>query len=303
MSRIAAVVVTYNRCDLLEECISALLKSLVKVDVLVIDNASTDRTFDVVQKFKDEKSIKYFNTGANLGGAGGFNYGIKKAYDLGYDYFWLMDDDVIVLENSLSELMDARKYIGEDFGFLSSLAVWTDGKSCKMNKHIVPDDQNQWNDDKIVCQQGIVRIGRATFVSFLLKREVVKDIGLPIKEYFIWGDDTEYSLRISSKYPCYYVSKSVVVHKMKANQSSSNFADMEDLERIKRTTLSIRNDFCTYKRMGSRRLIKFHSYLARLFLGVLKSQSPYKFNKMITIIAGWNKGLLFNPEIEYVDVE
>jgi GT2 family glycosyltransferase len=94
---IAGIVVTYNRLALLEECIEALMAPTDQsFDILIIDNASTDGTGERMQDYVRNGSIRYFNTGENSGGAGGFNYGIRKAYELGYEYFWLMDDDTIV---------------------------------------------------------------------------------------------------------------------------------------------------------------------------------------------------------------
>ena len=107
---VAAVIVTYNRKELLKECIEALLKqNYKKCDVLVIDNASTDGTKSYIEELLKNKRVIYKNTGANLGGAGGFNYGMKEAYNLGYEYIWVMDDDCIVHNDSLEELLIADK--------------------------------------------------------------------------------------------------------------------------------------------------------------------------------------------------
>ena len=77
MKSVAAVVVTYNRKELLKEAIDALLmQSVAEADVLVVDNASTDGTKDYIADYIDQGQIIYINTGENLGGAGGFNFGI-----------------------------------------------------------------------------------------------------------------------------------------------------------------------------------------------------------------------------------
>ena len=102
-NRIAAVVVTYNRKELLRECIEALLvQSMNQLDILLIDNASTDGTYEYVEDLVMENdTIYYMNTGSNLGGAGGFHYGLKEAYNRGYDYMWIMDDDTIATPDAL----------------------------------------------------------------------------------------------------------------------------------------------------------------------------------------------------------
>ena len=77
---VGTIVVTYNRRNLLKDCIEALLKqNYKKQEILIIDNASTDGTKEYIDNLIDNKKVFYFNTGANLGGAGGFNYGVREA--------------------------------------------------------------------------------------------------------------------------------------------------------------------------------------------------------------------------------
>ena len=94
---IAILVVTYNRKNLLYENISAIRKqSYIKYDYYICDNASTDGTHQIVaHAINKDKRIKYYNTGANLGGAGGFAYGLKIILKEKYDFCWVMDDDAI----------------------------------------------------------------------------------------------------------------------------------------------------------------------------------------------------------------
>ena len=88
MNKVVSVVVTHNRSKLLRECILALSHSNVSTDIIIIDNASTDDTKNIVNDLLVEnRNIMYFNTQKNIGGSGGFNYGIRKAYEMEYDYF------------------------------------------------------------------------------------------------------------------------------------------------------------------------------------------------------------------------
>ena len=121
--RIAAVVVTYNRKQLLSECLGALLNQTKKLDsVIVIDNASTDGTREL---FTDNglfnlPDIDYCPMENNLGGAGGFYEGIKRAYTQGYDWIWIMDDDTIPQEKALEEFLLAEERIEGKISFLAS---------------------------------------------------------------------------------------------------------------------------------------------------------------------------------------
>ena len=133
MKRTAAVIVTYNRKDLLLECVSAVLAQEGGAPgVIIVDNASSDGTKDALRAHVERGEVLYFNTGANLGGAGGFQYGIRKAVEMGYEYLWIMDDDCIPSKTALSVLLSAAEE-KPDFGFLSSKVLWKDGSICRMN--------------------------------------------------------------------------------------------------------------------------------------------------------------------------
>ena len=295
--RIVAIIVTYNRCELLLEALDALKNCIGNCDIFVIDNASTDGTKDKVTPYIDQKMIFYFNTGRNLGGAGGFNFGVRKAYEAGYDYIWLMDDDTIVKKDTLTELLEQAKALKGNFGWLSSLALWIDGNECLMNYQEIDKD---WNSEKKNILNGRLRCQAATFVSLFVNRVAVEEVGLPIKEYFIWGDDTEYTKRISKKYSCYFVPSSQVTHKMKSNMVTTSFEEFSDKDRIDRMFYSIRNDLCTYSRISKRHYYVMILDFLLLIGKVLRSNQPYKGRKIKVIVEAVWCGLWFRPPIELV---
>lgn len=293
MKKVAAVVVTYNRKELLKECITALLaQTYTSLDVLIVDNASTDGTQALVTDIFGTK-VKYVNTGANLGGAGGFQFGVKKATELDYDYLWLMDDDSIPTPAALEELMKAAEKLGE-FGFLSSKVLWKDQSICKMN---IPKVSLNRKLSNFNGQPKHIIMG--TFVSFLIPTKVVKEVGLPIKEFFIWADDIEYSRRISRKYPSYFVPASVIIHKCKSN-NGSNIVD-DTPQRFNRYQYAYRNEVYVYRREG---LPGWTHLLLKTMLHTVKvvCKSPsYKGKRLSIIWKSTLSGLKFNPSIEFID--
>ncbi|RYJ04080.1 MAG: glycosyltransferase [Actinomycetales bacterium] len=102
---VAVVVVTYNRADLLERMLVGLaaLERLPDA-VLVVDNASTDHTSDVLAAATNP-GLEVIRPDDNLGGAGGFHLGVRTAYAAGYDRIWLMDDDVVPAPDCLTVLL------------------------------------------------------------------------------------------------------------------------------------------------------------------------------------------------------
>lgn len=293
MSDTVAIVVTYNRKKLLKECIRNLQKQTQQVDIIVIDNMSTDGTVDMLKPLIKNNSIIYHSTGKNIGGAGGFYEGIKLAYKLGYEYFWLMDDDCIPQSNSLRQLKIADKRLNGKYGFICSKVLWTNGDICLMN---IP----KLSLFKKVSDfhTSIVSVKMGTFVSFLTKRSVVEKVGLPIKEFFIWGDDVEYSQRISNNYPCYLINDSTVIHKTKNNEGS-NIA-LDDYERINRYKLAYRNEVVLYRKMGIKGYLYQFTRLNLHAIRIIVKSKNHKLLRLKTLISGTKNGIAFHPQIKKV---
>ena len=106
MKTVDCVVVTYNRLDLLKECIHAIEKQTYPVNnFFIIDNCSTDNTWDYLKSIK-RANIVPIRLRKNLGGAGGFNMGLKAFMNRSNsDYVWIMDDDTIPSFSALENLM------------------------------------------------------------------------------------------------------------------------------------------------------------------------------------------------------
>lgn len=296
-NKTAAVVVTYNRKALLKECIEKLLRQDCPCDVYIIDNASSDGTEEMVKEEFRSSQVFYFNTGANLGGAGGFQYGVKQAVLDGYEYVWVMDDDTLPGEAALSELFKADQKLSGNWGFLSSVAYWTDGSICRMNiqkqnifKHI---GAKEYRSD-------IAPIKMCSFVSLLVKSDVVKELGLPIGEYFIWTDDYEFTGRISRKYPCYMVPGSKVIHAMETH-IRVNFAK-DHASRIDRYHYIYRNDVHCYRQYGLAGWCYILLKDAYTIVDVLRHSESDKRKKIKVIVQGFKEGLEFHPQVEKVDI-
>lgn len=290
--RIIATVVTYNRKELLKECLEHLLKQNYPLDIMVVDNASTDGTKEEIRSYIDNKKVIYLNTGKNLGGAGGFNWALKESVKRGYDYIWLMDDDTMPKEDALRGLMDFSERISGNFGFLSSKVIWKDGTDCKMNQQKFSGKIQIGGKEFLQCRQ-------ATFVSLFVPARIVLEVGLPIKEFFIWGDDVEYTRRISEQYPSFYVQDSVVLHKT-ANNEGSNIA-RDDVSRINRYRFAYRNEVYIARKEGIKRQVYQLSKIGYHILRVLVQSKKFKMKKIAVILKASAEGLHFCPEVEFIE--
>ncbi len=204
---------TYNRRALLVEALSALHAQTRPLDhIVVVDNASTDGTADMVRARYPEVDLLALPD--NQGGAGGFHAGLRYAHDAGADWAWLMDDDTIAQPDALEELLRAPLRLGEGLpapALLVSTVLWTDGTPHPMNlPGFIRDDVARFVDCA-ACR--VLPIRAATFVSLLVHRSAIDTHGLPFKHYFIWSDDIEYTARITRERAGYLVPQSIVVHK------------------------------------------------------------------------------------------
>lgn len=164
--KLLALIITYNRLPLLKECIQALLgQTWNPFDILVIDNHSTDGTWEYLQTLEGKDGISFLRLEQNTGGSGGFHIGIREALRRGYSHIWLMDDDTVPDIHAAERLLSADRLLGE-YGFLVSLPVWKDGSLCKMNLPL----PGQFRREKgRILQEGLLSVRKATFVSMLLK--------------------------------------------------------------------------------------------------------------------------------------
>ena len=217
MHNICTIVVTYNRKDLLQECLDAILEQTVPVkSVFVIDNASTDGTREILEtKYTGTNVVPVFME-SNTGGAGGFYEGIKRGSTGDYDWIWLMDDDTIPTPDCLEKLLNAAEAVNKDVSFLASSVYGPNHEFMnvpEIDMHPSPNGYTCWYEK---LDRGMIKISSATFVSLLIKKEAITKCGLPCRDFFIWGDDSEYTSRLTNNYgPAYLVGESVAIHKRK----------------------------------------------------------------------------------------
>ena len=194
--RTAGVIVTYNRKELLYQNIISLMEQTVPLDVIIIiDNCSTDGTKEFLQEkgFLDRKDIIYKALSQNLGGAGGFYYGTKEAYDLGYDFAWLMDDDgrPYCLNTFERVIITAKElYVNNPLLLLNSLVV------CDNNTLAFGLGGYNSVEKFITNVAGNIYINKINpFNGTLVSKELMQSIGFPNKDFFIKGDEVDYTIR------------------------------------------------------------------------------------------------------------
>lgn len=291
--RVAAVVVTYNRLPLLQQCLRALAAQSAHLEAIwLIDNASTDGTQTAVQAMHLENLV-YRNTGKNLGGAGGFAYGVKEAAMAGYDALWLMDDDTIPEREALQNLLECDRELEGKYGWLSSRALAPDGTDQPMNRQ----RKTPYTDVEGYTENQVPAV-MASFVSLFLRTDIVKKFGIPIADFFIWSDDWEYTRRISKELPCYVASESRVVHAMK-NPGTVNIAT-DVPARWERYRYFYRNDVVLYRREGIRGWLWLLAKDLWHTVQVVLDSRGSRCARISIIWKGFAEGVRYRPRISYL---
>ena len=197
---VCAVVVTHNRFTLLLETIAGLRKQIRSVDnIIVVDNASTDETNEWL-KLQDDLDVI---TQENLGGAGGFNSGIKLAINKKYSWIWVMDDDVVPEPDCLFELLKAYETSMGIYKVLQPSRYFSEDRSARWQ---YGNEINKCNPFKSWCfkkknssvknSSDVVPIKSFPFEGPIFRHEVIVDVGDVDMSYFITYDDADYSMRV-----------------------------------------------------------------------------------------------------------
>lgn len=211
MKRLIAVVVTYNRLEKLQETVARLLDAPADAleKVLVVNNASTDGTGDWLAAQGDPRLIVE-HMSDNLGGAGGFEHGMRLVTET-YDPDWIvvMDDDGRPAAGTFErfQAIDVSQWDA-----LAAAVYYPDGAICDMNR---PSRNPFWHG-KVFLRTLLGRGGRdgfhitpedyqgapkqidvSSFVGLFVSRDAVAKIGFPDGRLFVYGEDGLYTLTLS----------------------------------------------------------------------------------------------------------
>lgn len=302
MHKIIAVILTYNRKDLLKRCLDAVYLQTRPCDgVIVIDNASSDGTQQQLIE-ADYPNLEVYVLSHNIGASGGFNAGFRLAYQQDADFVWMMDDDVIPQPKALQCLLDANELLSRknvDRAFLISTAFTEHGfitNTPAVNLHLNKIGYSSWPE---MVEHGVVPVRRATFVSILVPRSTLAEHGLPIAAMFIWGEDAEYTLRITKDKPGFLVGASKVLHLRQENGPISILSESNPA-RIKYHRYFIRNKIFVARKYPWRyRQVALET--CRNLRLIINLFGKGQFRKAWTVIRGVAGSVFFYPAAETAD--
>lgn len=222
MDDIGVVIVTYNRLEKLKRCLVAYeMQAVSPAYILVIDNCSTDGTRDYLEEWAEHTPMHnpiVIHCPYNSGGSGGFHLGMKEAARLNAEWIWVADDDAYPYPDCLKKIAEAYERLEEEEkGAVQALCgKVVDNNGISMNhRRFIRRFLGQIRERPLSAEQykePIVDIDIFSFVGTVIRKEAIKKVGLPYKEYFIFYDDTEYSFRIRNIGTIKCVSNAVILH-------------------------------------------------------------------------------------------
>ncbi len=227
MKLVYIIILNWNGWRDTLECIQSCIKlTYANFRILVVDNGSTDDSVAAIrQNFPD---IELLETGVNLGFAGGNNRGIKRALEENADFLWLLNNDTVVDRNALSELMalaESNNQIGvvgsKIFFYDKPKLLWFAGGSItKLTKLAYHFGHHQ--EDGVLYQTNR-DVDFITGCSYLINRSTVQQVGYMREEYFLYGEDTDWCIRIAKAgWRITWASQSRVWHKVSSSHGAAN---------------------------------------------------------------------------------
>jgi dTDP-4-dehydrorhamnose reductase len=294
--KISALVLTYNRKEVLARCLKALLAQVEPPDeVVVLDNGSTDGTCEYLQEagLLDDVRVVLFRLPENKGPAGGVDALFRLGKERGSDWVWFLDDDIIADGDTLKELKSAFSEnfsCPEEVGYLKSVELGADrspNNLPELDLRTVPGQSPKWADR---LESGLVRTRWSTLNS--IPRNTLNMVGDTCTHFYFAGEDIDYTFRITDVLPGYLVGRSKVTHLCALSGKFSSLTE-SDPERISIGFYFYRNNlYFRWRYYSSGRTVLYVGkcfYEAMLALGA----KTYPFRRSMTIIRGVLSGLVF----------
>ncbi len=231
--KIYFIIVTYNAMKWAERCFSSLRKSSISVQTIVVDNCSTDGTQDFIKENFPE--VELIQNPENLGFGKANNIGIETAYRNGADFFYLMNQDAWIFENSIQKLLDVYDNYPQksEVGILSPMHL--DGNENKLDifldKYISQNFETRMiSDFYLNSVKPYYEISFINAAHWFIPKDTIENVGGFNPYFFHYGEDNEYvnRLKFHGK-KIILCPESKVVHDGKQELNKVNYLKYQDL--------------------------------------------------------------------------
>ncbi|MCO6174328.1 glycosyltransferase family 2 protein [Flavobacterium sp. NRK F10] len=194
--KVAVILVTYNGERWLEKCLKSLQNSIFKVQVIAIDNASTDNSISILKEFD---FVELIQSKENLGFGKANNIGIHKAIEAGFEYLFLLNQDTWIYPQTIQNLVLIADG-NPDYGIVSPVHFSADEKALDANFEMY------WNRKTRAVSQVVDEVPFINAAAWLLPKRVIEKVGYFEPMFSHYGEDRNYSDRVH-----YHGFKTIVV--------------------------------------------------------------------------------------------
>lgn len=251
-NKISVILVNYNGKQYNDKCITSILYSSIseQLQIVVVDNSSTDGSYEeLLYRWGNHEQVHLIKMEDNEGFSKANNVGIEWSLKQNIDYFLLLNNDTEVEPDAIERMWLCQK---NTKGIVTPKILYADQRNIiwsaggtfspvimkASHRGLNREDKGQYNRDEMVSF--------ATGCALFLSREIVEKLGLLDEKFFLYYEDTEYSLRaLHNKVPIWYCANTVIYHKV--NGSTKGNHKEENVYYITRNWLA-----CNEKYLGMR---------------------------------------------------
>ncbi|MEQ8245419.1 glycosyltransferase family 2 protein [Fulvivirga sp.] len=276
--KVYVVIVTYNGSKWIRKCLDAVLKSTIPVNVLVIDNCSTDNTVEIIKTGFPE--VKLLEQEGNLGFGKANNVGIRLALDEGADYFLLLNQDAYVEKRMIQELVNVFETDQENVGIVSPVHLSANGSlDFGFQDHIMRYASTESYQAILSRKEGVYKTDFINAACWLVNRNTIETVGVFNPLFPHYGEDNDFVNRL------HYFGLGI-----KVSTKTTVIHDRIQTENLK------------FKSLTGREKVSFCKHMANVKLSILKAlltvfdkwirETVYylftgKWNKMVAVNIGW----------------
>lgn len=195
--RIYVIIVTYNGMKWIEECLKTIISSNIPVEIIVIDNNSSDFTVEFIrQNFGD---VILLDQKKNLGFGIANNIGISYALSHDADYVFLVNQDVFIEPETIEKLVKVAEENSE-FGIVSPIHFNGKGNAIDQSFHyyISKPSAAEYISDTVlgIFNKKIYSLEMINAAAWLLPKKTLKIVGGFDPMFFLYGEDDNYCQRV-----------------------------------------------------------------------------------------------------------
>jgi GT2 family glycosyltransferase len=195
-SKIAAIITTYNGEKWINKCVESLRHSSVSLDIIIIDNGSSDRTKEIIKSYDD---IFFLETKTNLGFGKANNLGLEMALSNNADYIFLLNQDAWI-ENDTIEVLLKVAQSNPSYGVISPLHLNGNysGLDLNFSKQLAPENCPDFYSDMFVKKfKSLYEIKFVNAAAWFVSRSCIEKVGLFEPMFFLYGEDNNYLQRVT----------------------------------------------------------------------------------------------------------